>query len=83
MNSAAVLTNVTIPLYQVRQNQNLVKMLKPELDKATKKGEKMVRELEEAEQEGKAYSLQLQGLKERLGGRLGQISGFLGLTTKK
>ena len=48
-----------------------------------KKEEKMVKELEQVEQEGKAYKQQLEGMKERFGGRLCQISGFLGLNTKK
>ena len=47
------------------------------------KEERMVKELEQVEQEGKAYRLQLEGTKERFGGRLGQISGFLGMNTKK
>jgi len=66
-----------------KQTQHLAEMLTPELEKATKKEEKMVKELEQVEQEGKAYRLQLEGMKERFGGRLGQISGFLGLNTKK
>ena len=63
--------------------QCLAVMLTPELEKAMMKEEKLVKELEQVEQEGKAYRLQLEGLKERFGGRLGQISGFLGLNTKK
>ena len=63
--------------------QCLAKMLNPEFESAMKKEEKMVKELEQVEQEGKAYRLQLEGMKERFGGRLGQISGFLGLNTKK
>ena len=47
------------------------------------KEEKMVKELEQVEQEGKDYRLQLEGMKERFGGRLGQISGFLGLNKRK
>ena len=47
------------------------------------KEEKMVKELEQVEQEGKDYRLQLEGMKERFGGRLGQISGFLGLNNRK
>ena len=58
-------------------------MLTPELEKAMMKEEKLVKELEQVEQEGKAYRLQLEGMKERFGGRLGQISGFLGLNTNK
>jgi len=67
----------------VKQMQCIADLLAPELEKAMKKEEKMVKELEQVEQEGKAYRLQLEGLKERFGGRLGQISGFLGLNTKK
>ena len=63
--------------------QCLAVMLTPELEKAMMKEEKLVKELEQVEQEGKAYRLQLEGLKERFGGRLGQISGFLSLNTKK
>ena len=43
----------------------------------------MVKELEQVEQEGKAYMLQLKRIKEHYGGRLGQISSFLGLDVKK
>ena len=43
----------------------------------------MVKELEQVEQEGKAYRLQLRGIKEQYSGRLGQISGFLGLNSNK
>ena len=43
----------------------------------------MVKELEQVEQEGKAYRLQLKGIKEQYSGRLGQISGFLGLNANK
>ena len=68
---------------QVKQTQHLTEMLTPELEKAMKKEERMVKELEQVEQEGKAYRLQLEGMKERFGGRLCQISGFLGLNTKK
>ena len=63
--------------------QHLAETLTPELEKAKKKEEKMVKELEQVEQEGKAYRMQLEGMKERFGGRLGQISGFLGLNPKK
>ena len=63
--------------------QHLAELLAPELENTRKKEEKMVKELEQVEQEGKAYRLQLEGMKERFGGRLGQISGFLGLNTKK
>ena len=68
---------------QVKQTQHLAEMLTPELEKALKKEEKMVKKLEQVEQEGKTYMLQLEGMKERFGGRLGQISSFLGLNTKK
>ena len=43
----------------------------------------MVKELEQVEQEGKAYRFQLKGIKEQYSGRLGQISGFLGLNENK
>jgi len=66
-----------------KQMQHLAETLSPELEKAKKKEEKMVKELEQVEQEGKAYRMQLEGMKERFGGRLGQISGFLGLNPKK
>ena len=63
--------------------QCLAVMLTPELEKAMMKEEKLVKELEQVEQEGKAYMLELEGMKKRFGGRLGQISGFLSLDTKK
>ena len=82
--ASAVLTNYSsVTSYQVKQTQHLAEMLTPELENALKKEEKMVKELEQVEQEGKAYMLQLEGMKERFGGRLGQISSFLGLNTKK
>ena len=62
--------------------QCLAVMLTPELEKAMME-EKLVKELEQVEQEGKAYMLELEGMKKRFGGRLGQISGFLSLNTKK
>ena len=43
----------------------------------------MVKELEQVEQEGKAYMSQLKRIKEQYSGRLGQISSFLGLDVKK
>ena len=43
----------------------------------------MVKELEQVEQEGKAYMLQLKRIKEQYSGRLDQISGFLGLNANK
>jgi len=66
-----------------QQMQRLSELLAPELEKAVSKEERMVKELEQAEQHSKAYRLQLEGMKERFGGRLGQISGFLGMNTKK
>jgi len=66
-----------------KQTQRLAELLTPELEKAMSKEERMVKELEQVEQEGRAYRLQLEGMKERFGGRLGQISGFLGMNTKK
>jgi len=66
-----------------QQTQRLAELLTPELEKAMSKEERMVKELEQVEQEGRAYRLQLEGMKERFGGRLGQISGFLGMNTKK
>ena len=77
------LTFLICSFEQVKQMQCIADLLAPELEKAMKKEKKMVKELEQVEQEGKAYRLQLEGLKERFGGRLGQISGFLGLNTKK
>merc|ERR1712192_116308 len=64
------------------QTQRLSELI-PELEQAMSKEERMVKELEQVNQEGKAYKLQLEGMKERFGGRLGQIYGFLGLNTKK
>merc|ERR1712210_360885 len=58
----------------VKQMQHIDEMLTPEIEEAMKMEENMV---EQVEQEGKAYRLQLEGMKERFGGRLGQISGFL------
>jgi len=66
-----------------QQTQRLSELLTHDLENAISKEERMVKELEQVEQEGKAYRLQLEGMKERFGGRLGQISGFLGLNTKK
>ena len=43
----------------------------------------MVKELEQVEQEGKAYMLQLKRIKEQYSGRLCQISGFLGSNANK
>ena len=63
--------------------QHLAELLSPELENTRKKEEKMVKELEQVEQEGKAYRLQLKGIKEQYSGRLGQISGFLGFNENK
>ena len=63
--------------------QHLAELLSPELENTRKKEEKMVKELEQVEQEGKVYRLQLKGIKEQYSGRLGQISGFLGLNENK
>ena len=63
--------------------QHLAELLAPELEDTMKKEEKMVKELEQVEQEGKAYRLKLKGIKEQYSGRLGQISGFLGLNENK
>ena len=63
--------------------QHLAELLSPELENTRKKEEKMVKELGQVEQEGKAYRLQLKGIKEQYSGRLGQISGFLGLNSNK
>ena len=63
--------------------QHLAELLAPELENTMKKEEKMVKELEQVEQEGKAYMFQLKGIKEQYSGRLGQISGFLGLNENK
>ena len=57
--------------------QCLAKMLNPEFERAMKKEEKMVKEVEQVEQEGKAYRQQLEGIKVGVAGRLGQISGLL------
>ena len=63
--------------------QHLAELLSPELENTRKMEEKMVKELEQVEQEGKAYRLQLKGIKEQYSGRLGQISGFLGFNENK
>merc|ERR1711953_405695 len=67
----------------VKHTQHLTKLLTPELEKTKEKEEQMVKELEQVEQEGKAYRFQLKGIKEQYSGRLGQISGFLGLNSNK
>ena len=62
--------------------QHLAELLSPELEN-TKKEERMVKELEQVEQEGKAYILQLKRNKEQYSSRLSQISGFLGVNANK
>ena len=62
-----------------KQMQRLTVVLTPELEKAMKKKETLVKELE---QEGKAYMRQLEGMKVGVAGRLGQISGLLNLNSK-
>jgi len=73
------------PMQQLlgRHIQHLAELLAPELENTKKKEEKMVKELEQVEQEGKAYMLQLKRIKEQYSGRLGQITGFLGLNENK
>jgi len=66
-----------------RHMQHIAELLSPELENTKKKEERMVKELEQVEQEGKAYMLQLKRIKEQYSGRLGQISGFLGLNANK
>ena len=63
--------------------QRLTVVLTPEFEKAMKKKETLVKELELVEQEGKAYVQQLEGMKVRFAGRLGQISGVLNLNSKR
>ena len=63
--------------------QHLAELLAAELENTKNKEERMVKELEQVEQEGKAYSLQLKRVKEQYSGRLGQITGFLGLNENK
>ena len=65
-----------------KQMQRLTVVLTPEFEKAMKKKETLVKELEQVEQEGKAYMRQLEGMKVRFAGRLGQISGLLNLNSK-
>ena len=67
---------------QAKQREHLAQLLAPELEKSIGKEDNMVKELEQLEQEGKEYMVKMKGMKERLGSRLGQISGFLGLTKK-
>ena len=63
--------------------QHLAELLAAELENTKNKEERMVKELEQVEQEGKAYRLQLKRIKEQYSGRLCQISGFLGLNANK
>ena len=72
-----------VQIIQGRHMQHLAELLAPELEHTKKEEEKMVKELEQVEQEGKAYSLQLKRIKEQYSSRLGQISGFLGLNANK
>ena len=65
-----------------KQMQRLTVVLTPEFEKAMKKKETLVKELEQVEQEGKAYMRQLEGMKVGVAGRLGQISGLLNLNSK-
>ena len=57
-----------------QQMQRLTMLLTPEMEKAKKKEEKLVKEMEK---EGKAYRKQLEGIKVGVSGRLGQISALL------
>ena len=57
--------------------QHLTMLLTPEMEKAKKKEEKLVKEMEKVEKEGKAYRKQLEGIKVGVSGRLGQISALL------
>ena len=68
---------------QAKQREHLVQLLGPELEKSIGKEDNMVKELEQLEQEGKDYMVKVKGMKERLGSRLCQISGFLGLKNEK
>ena len=72
-----------VQIIQGRHMEHLAELLAPELENTKKEEEKMVKELEQVEQEGKAYRLQLKRIKEQYSGRLGQISGFLGLNANK
>jgi len=73
------------PMQQLlgRHMQHLAELLSPELENTKKKEERMVKELEQVEQEGKAYILQLRRNKEQYSSRLSQISGFLGLNANQ
>ena len=72
-----------VQIIQGRHMEHLAELLAPELENTKKEEEKMVKELEQVEQEGKAYRLQLKRIKEQYSGRLCQISGFLGLNANK
>ena len=72
-----------VQIIQGRHMEHLAELLAPELENTKKEEEKMVKELEQVEQEGKAYRLQLKRIKEQYSGRLGQITGFLGLNENK
>ena len=72
-----------VQIIQGRHMEHLAELLAPELENTKKEEEKMVKELEQVEQEGKAYRLQLKRIKEQYSGRLCQISGFLGLKANK
>ena len=72
-----------VQIIQGRHMEHLAELLAPELENTKKEEEKMVKELEQVEQEGKAYRLQLKRIKEQYSGRLCQVSGFLGLNANK
>ena len=72
-----------VQIIQGRHMEHLAELLAPELENTKKEEEKMVKELEQVEQEGKAYRLQLKRIKEQYSFRLCQISGFLGLNANK
>jgi len=73
------------PMQQLlgRHMQHLAELLAAELENTKNKEERMVKELEQVEQEGKAYNLQLKRNKEQYSSRLSQISGFLGLNANQ
>ena len=72
-----------VQIIQGRHMEHLAELLAPELENTKKKEERMVKELEQVEQEGKAYMLQLRRNKEQYSSRLSQISGFLGLNANQ
>ena len=78
-----MLVTLNLTFNQAQQMQRLAEQLTPELEKAMSKEGRMVKELKQVEQEGKATRMQLEGMKECFCGRLGQMSGFLGLNAKK